>query len=66
MRSTLFTAIIAVTLGSSAVYAQTPLSAYADAGGFIDMHKLTCAQLTGTYPADAAAVTAWYTVGTMG
>jgi len=60
MRSTLFTAIIAVTLGSSPVYAQTPLSAYADAGGFIDMHKLTCAQLTGANPADAATVTAWY------
>jgi HdeA/HdeB family len=60
MRTTLLTAIIAVVLGGSQVYAQTPLSAYADPGGFIDMHKLTCAQLTSTNPADAEAVTVWY------
>ena len=37
-----------------------PLSAYADANGFIDVQKLTCAQLANTYQEDANALTSWY------
>ncbi len=40
--------------------AQVPLSAYVDANGFIDVQKLTCAQLAGTFQEDADALTAWY------
>ncbi len=47
-------------MASSAALAQTPLSAYADGNGFIDVQKLTCAQLAGTFQEDADALTAWY------
>jgi hypothetical protein len=40
--------------------AQVPLSAYVDANGFIDVQKLTCAQLAGTFQEDADALTTWY------
>ena len=40
--------------------AQVELRAYADANGFIDAHKLTCAQLAGTFQEDADMLTAWY------
>ena len=43
-----------------AASAQTPLSAYADAKGYIDVQKLTCAQLAGTFQEDADMLTAWY------
>jgi hypothetical protein len=36
-------------MASSGALAQTPLSAYADGNGFIDVQKLTCAQLAGTF-----------------
>ena len=50
----------ATTIACSSAVAQTPLSAYADSNGFIDVQKLTCAQLAGTYQEDADALTAWY------
>jgi len=40
--------------------AQTPLSKYADAKGYIDVQALTCAQLAGTYQEDADYLAAWY------
>lgn len=40
--------------------AQTDLSTYADANGFLDVQKLTCAQLAGTWQGDADMLTAWY------
>ena len=40
--------------------AQTDLSAYADSNGYIDVQKLTCAQLAGTWQQDADLLTAWY------
>jgi len=40
--------------------AQTPLSAYMDAKGFIDVQALTCAQLANTYQEDADYLAAWY------
>lgn len=40
--------------------AQTPLSAYTDANGFINVQELMCAQLAGTYQEDADMLTVWY------
>jgi hypothetical protein len=36
------------------------LTAYADKDGFIDVHKLTCAQLANTCQEDANFLTTWY------
>jgi hypothetical protein len=49
-------------LSAQAVNAQTatPLSSYADADGWIDVQKLTCAQLAGTYQQDADMLSTWY------
>jgi hypothetical protein len=49
-----------MTITCSGALAQTPLSTYADSNGFIDVQKLTCAQLAGTYQEDADALTSWY------
>jgi hypothetical protein len=40
--------------------AQVDLSTYTDANGFINVQKLTCAQLAGTWQEDADRLTAWY------
>jgi hypothetical protein len=50
----------AIAITGSAVQAQTPLTAYVDANGFLDVQTLTCAQLAGTYQPDADALTMWY------
>ena len=55
--------IIAAVLGLTPIHsagAQTDLSAYADANGFLDVQKLTCAQLAETWQQDADMLTAWY------
>lgn len=57
------TLIIAAALGfvsTQAARAQTDLSAYADANGYLDVQKLTCAQLAGTWQQDADMLTTWY------
>jgi HdeA/HdeB family protein len=51
---------VAMTIACSSALAQTPLSAYVDSNGFIDVQKLTCSQLAGTYQEDADALTSWY------
>ncbi|OSJ29988.1 hypothetical protein BSZ19_25905 [Bradyrhizobium japonicum] len=51
---------VAMTTACSGALAQTPLSTYVDSNGFIDVQKLTCAQLAGTYQEDADALTSWY------
>ena len=54
---------IAVTIfaaASSQVQAQTDLTAYADANGYIDVQALTCAALAGTWQGDADRLTTWY------
>jgi len=56
----LFVIASATIIACSSAAAQTPLSAYVDGNGFIDVQKLTCAQLAGTYQEDADALTAWY------
>lgn len=62
MRNTMIAGALAGVLLSTGAFAQqpVPLSAYADADGFIDVQALTCAQLAGTYQEDADALTAWY------
>jgi hypothetical protein len=40
--------------------AQVELSKYADANGYIDVQKLTCAQLANTFQEDADFLTVWY------
>jgi hypothetical protein len=45
---------------SAAADAQTPLSAYANANGYILVKKLTCAQLAGTFQEDADFLGIWY------
>ncbi len=47
-------------LGVAAAQAQTPLSAYADAKGDIDVQALTCDQLANTFQEDADFLTVWY------
>lgn len=49
-----------VVLAWGSARAQTELSAYADANGYLDVQKLTCAQLAGTFQEDADLLTAWY------
>ena len=52
--------ICAALLCAGAAQAQVDLSAYADANGNLDVQKLTCAQLAGTYQEDADFMTVWY------
>jgi hypothetical protein len=53
--------IAAVLLGAgSAAQAQVELKNYADANGYIDVQKLTCAQLAGTFQEDADFLGVWY------
>jgi HdeA/HdeB family len=62
MRCGTFLAATLMGLSAQAVNAQTatPLSSYADADGWIDVQKLTCAQLAGTYQQDADMLSTWY------
>src|SRR5450755_1265437 len=47
-------------VSSSAALAQAELNTYADADGNIDVQKLTCAQLAGTFQEDADFMSVWY------
>lgn len=60
MRSFFASLVFSFGVGVAASQAQTSLSAYVDANGFINVQKLTCAQLANTYQPDADALTAWY------
>jgi len=55
-----FVLATAAPIPSSSALPQPRLSAYVDTNAFIDVQKLTCAQLAGTYQEDADALTAWY------
>lgn len=50
----------AALLCASAAHAQVDLSTYANANGDLDIQKLTCAQLAGTWQEDADFMTTWY------
>jgi HdeA/HdeB family len=60
MRKFQFAALAALVLASWEVKAQTDLSAYADANGYLNVQTLTCAQLANTWQGDADRLTAWY------
>ena len=53
MRKLMILAAAALALTSLEARAQTDLSAYTDANGYLDVQKLTCAQLAGTWQEDA-------------
>jgi hypothetical protein len=58
---TLLAAALMVTAAFGAkAQTATPLSSYADAKGRIDVQKLTCGQLAGTYQEDADLLMTWY------
>jgi hypothetical protein len=60
MRRLALASVICLTALSGTARAQTPLSAYVDANGYIDVQELRCAQLAGTYQEDADMLTVWY------
>lgn len=60
MRRAVMIAAILGLASIQSVRAQTDLSAYADANGYLDVQKLTCAQLAGTWQEDADMLTTWY------
>lgn len=60
MRKILITAAMLGLTSMGAARAQTDLSTYADANGYLDVQKLTCAQLAGTWQQDADMLTTWY------
>src|SRR6266567_8358242 len=60
MLKALATATAILAAASSHVQAQTDLTAYADANGYIDVQALTCAALAGTWQDDADRLTTWY------
>ena len=45
---------------STASFAQTPLTAYANKNGFVLVNTLTCNQLANTYQEDAEWLIIWY------
>lgn len=53
-------AMSGLMLAAAPSSAQTDLSAYADENGYLNMMKLTCAQLAGTYQEDANMLGVWY------
>ena len=50
----------AAVIVAGPAYAQVELKMYADRNGFVDVQKLTCAQLANTFQEDADHLTAWY------
>ena len=60
MHKILSAAAIAIVVAIPEAQAQVPLKSYVDAKGFIDVQKLTCAQLAGTFQEDADLLMAWY------
>lgn len=60
MRKSLILATILWATAIPSANAQVDLSTYADANGFINVQKLTCAQLAGTWQGDADMLTTWY------
>ena len=45
---------------AGAAQAQVMLSTYANKDGYVDVQKLTCAQLANTFQEDADYLTVWY------
>ena len=60
MLKVLAVAMTILAAAGSRVQAQTDLTAYADANGYINVQALTCAALAGTWQEDADRLTTWY------
>jgi hypothetical protein len=60
MRRTILAAVAVAAMAVPEAGAQVELRTYADANGFLDVQKLTCAQLANTYQEDADLLMAWY------
>lgn len=60
MRKLLFLASLAFIASPLSAQAQVELKTYANADGYIDVQKLTCAQLVNTYQEDADFLGVWY------
>ena len=60
MRKSSLLVIAALCITAVVAYAQVPLSTYTDADGYLDVQKLTCGQLAGTFQEDADLLVAWY------
>jgi hypothetical protein len=52
--------LVIAVWGSGPARAQVELKTYADPDGYLDVQKLTCAQLANTFQEDADYLTAWY------
>jgi hypothetical protein len=59
MMKKLFLCCAAIALAGQAL-AQAELKTYADRDGYLDVQKLTCAQLANTFQEDADYLAAWY------
>jgi hypothetical protein len=60
MRILMIIAAAVLAIGISEGRAEVPLSSYADANGYLDVHKLTCEQLVNSSQKDADMLTAWF------
>ena len=60
MRMLMIIVAAVLAMGMSESRAQVPLSAYVDANGYINVQKLTCAQLADTDQVSADLLSAWY------
>ena len=60
VRKFLLLTAAALSIANWEAKAQTDLTAYVDANGFLDVQALTCAQLAGTWQQDADALMNWY------
>jgi HdeA/HdeB family len=60
MRKAIALAAAALAMTTFNAQAQTDLKTYADASGYLDVQKLTCAQLAGTWQEDADKLMVWY------
>ena len=60
MQKTSASIFAVLLLSASAASAQVELKTYADSKGYIDVQKLTCAQLVNTFQEDADFLGIWY------
>ena len=60
MRTLILATAAFISFSISSASAQVELKTYADADGYLDVQKLTCAQLAGTFQEDADLLTTWY------
>ncbi len=56
----LMSGLVVIALTGAAKADPLDLTAYADKDGYINVQKLTCAQLANTYQEDADHLTTWY------